>query len=367
MFFQNFISTLKSAPPECPEKKSARRGLLHSHLRRLFSFGSAAMLLLTIICTTLSGCSMNTSSTAAYTERTGFYFDTVINVRLYAPQDETILDGCMAVADKYDKLLSAQTSGSDIWNINHADGAPVKVSADTISVLKSALYYADLSDGAFNPALGSVISLWNFTSNEDGILPDDSAITAALEHTSYKAVIIDEDAGTVSLTDPDVQIDLGAIAKGFIADQIKTYLLNQNVTSAIINLGGNVLLVGSKPDGTDFSVGVEKPFGGSGSYITSVSASDQSVVTSGVYERYFTVDGKIYHHILDPNTGYPTDNSLYSVTILSDNSTDGDALSTTCFVLGLTDGMKLIESLDGVEALFITNDDELHYSSGFPK
>jgi thiamine biosynthesis lipoprotein len=147
---------------------------------------------------------------------------------------------------------------------------------------------------------------------------------------------------------------------------MKDYLTSAGVNSAIINLGGNVLLIGSKPDGSDFTVGIEKPFEGTASYAATVSLSDRSVVTSGVYERYFTVDDRIYHHILDPATGFPSDTGLYSVTILSDRSVDGDALSTSCFVLGRKKGMELIESLDNTEAVFITDKNEMIYSSGFP-
>ena len=138
------------------------------------------------------------------------------------------------------------------------------------------------------------------------------------------------------------------------------------IQSAIINLGGNVLLIGSKPNGKDFGVGIQKPFGDSGSFSEIVNTSDKSIVTSGVYERYFEKDGLIYHHILSPDNGFPVSNGLYSVTILSDKSIDGDALSTACFVMGPDEGMKLIESLDGIEAMFIDSDQKISYSSGFP-
>lgn len=317
----------------------------------------------------LTGCGYQTASSSDYVDRTSFYFDTVINVRIYDKQDESILDGCMELAAYYDNLLSASKEDSDIWKINNSAGAPVKVSPETISLLDTALYYAKLTDGAFNPALYSVISLWDFTSDDekDHVVPGDADIQKALEHTDYNTIIVDKDNSIVTLTDPDVKIELGAIAKGFIADKLKEYLVQQGVRSAIINLGGNALLVGSKPDNTSFTVGVEKPFGNAGDYVTTVSTVDKSVVTSGVYERYFKIDDTIYHHILDPKTGYPVNNGLYSVTILSDNSVDGDALSTACFVLGPSKGMELIESLDSVEAAFVYSDYSVTYSSGLTK
>ena len=168
----------------------------------------------------LTGCGYQTASSSDYIDRTSFYFDTVINVRIYDKQDESILDGCMELAAYYDNLLSASKEDSDIWKINNSAGTPVKVSPETISLLNTALYYAKLTDGAFNPALYSVISLWDFTSNDekDHVVPGDADIQNALEHTDYNTIVVDKDNSIVTLTDPDVKIDLGAIAKGFIAD-----------------------------------------------------------------------------------------------------------------------------------------------------
>ena len=169
---------------------------------------------------------------------------------------------------------------------------------------------------------------------------------------------------TVTLLDPESQISLGFIAKGYIADKLKEYLLSENIRSAIINLGGNLLAVGVKPDGSPFQFGIQKPFDTQGTPVTVLSVSDKSAVSSGIYERYFYQNQVLYHHILDASDGYPVQNNLLGVTILSDSSTVGDALSTTCFVLGPEEGMQLIESLDEVEAVFVTKDYALHYSSG---
>ena len=142
---------------------------------------------------------------------------------------------------------------------------------------------------------------------------------------------------------------------------------DEGIRHALINLGGNVLGIGGKPGNTDFNIGIQKPFDEAGSAITSVKISDESVVTSGVYQRYFKVGDKLYHHILDSSTGYPAKSSLLSVTIVSDSSAQADALSTICFIKGYQGGMRLINNMDNVEALFITDDYELHYSNGFPK
>ena len=168
-----------------------------------------------------------------------------------------------------------------------------------------------------------------------------------------------------SLLDEYAALDVGFIAKGYIADRLKEYLTAQGVTSGIINLGGNVLTIGNK-DGEAFRVGIQKPFERTGTALMCVESNDSSVVTSGVYERYFSMDKKIYHHILGPSTGYPIDNELLSVTILSKDSTTGDALSTSCLLFGLEKGRELIESMDGVEAIFVTKDYEIIKTDTLP-
>ena len=148
---------------------------------------------------------------------------------------------------------------------------------------------------------------------------------------------------------------------------MKTYLKKQGIKHAIINLGGNVDVIGTKPDGSKYNIGIQKPFSETGVTISSIKLEDASAVTSGIYQRYFEESGTIYHHILDPVTGYPCDNDLLGVTIICDSSARADALSTACFVLGLDGGMKLVNEDNAVEAVFITSDYEMHYSDGFPK
>lgn len=184
----------------------------------------------------------------------------------------------------------------------------------------------------------------------------------ALSHVGYEKVTIKED--TVSFSDPLTEIDLGFIAKGYIADRMKDYLVSQGVSSATINLGGNVLTIGSRPDGTPFRIGIQKPFAPTGTPALTLPITDLSVVSSGVYERYFELDGTLYHHILDTKTGYPIQNNLFEVTIISPSSMDGDALSTTCFLLGLEEGIALIESRENTEAVFLTSDGNIHATSG---
>lgn len=293
--------------------------------------------------------------------KTGFYFDTVIKITLYNSDDADYLDGCFALADKYENLLSATIESSDVSKINAANGSPVTVSPETAELIREGIDYGTLSSGQFDITIGKLSSLWDFSENP-GIVPDADAIASAVSTINYQNITVS--GNTVTLNDPDATIDLGGIAKGFIADKMKAYLNENGITSGIINLGGNVLIIGPKEDGSDYRIGIQKPFSDTGTALATVSIPDGTVVSSGVYERYFKKDGVLYHHLLNPKTGYPYENDLTGVTIICSRSVDGDGLSTTCFSLGLEDGMKLIESLPDTEAIFITSDGELHTSSG---
>lgn len=306
----------------------------------------------------ISGCRAKTSQPVS---RTAFYLDTVITVTLYdvPPADgEILLDECMALVESYEKLFSKTIEGSDVWNINHSAGAPVTVHEDTARLLDAALAYAKQYNGVIDPAIGTLSDLWNFSDTGEHHIPSPEEITEALSHVSYQNII--PDGNQVTLMDSATRIDLGFIAKGYIADRLREYLISQNVGSAIINLGGNVLTIGTKPDGTPFQVGIQKPFDDRGATALVLSVSDTSVVSSGNYERYFIKNNTIYHHILSTENGYPVDSGLSQVTILSEHSVDGDALSTLCFILGYENGRSLIDSLPDVEAVFITQDGTIY-------
>lgn len=309
--------------------------------------------LLCFIMMFLCGCSITTKEPLS---KTGFYFDTVITITLYDSKDEELIDTCFDYCKNFENLVSRTIPTSDISRINTAAGSPMTVSDTTIELLKQGIEFCELTDGAFDITIAPLVELWDIKNNP-GNVPSEVDITDSLSHVNYKDIVIDEN--TVRLTDPKAAIDLGGIAKGYMADQLKDYLLSEDVTSAIINLGGNVLTIGEKPDGTSFNIGIQKPFDKQNATITSVSVKDSSVVTSGSYERYFKVNDTIYHHILNTETGYPCDNGLLSVTILSEKSIDGDALSTACFALGLEEGQTLIKSLEDIDAIFVTDDYEI--------
>ncbi len=290
----------------------------------------------------------------------GFYFDTIVSITFYEEDTEkleTLKNECMTLMTGCENTFSRTVEGSDIWNINHSDGVPVTVSDETIFLLNKALYYAGLSDGLVDPTIGTLSTLWNFGNENEKKVPSDTEIQKALSHVNYQNIIID--GNTVTLTDPAAIIDLGFIAKGYIADLLKEYLLSQGVKSAIINLGGNVLTIGNKPDGTPYQVGIQEPFSKTGTPLLSLPVTDRSLVSSGNYERYFEKDGILYHHILSTCDGMPADSGLMQVTIISSSSADGDALSTLCFILGYEEGSKLVESLPDTEAVFVMKDGEI--------
>ena len=286
----------------------------------------------------------------------GVYFDTVIQIQAW-DADPDVLENCKEMCQEYENKFSTEIPTSEIAQINSAHGKSVTVSDETIDILKTALYYCELSNGKFDITIAPVSKLWNFNSEHSGAIPSSEEISNALTHVGYQNIVLN--GNTVTLLDPEAQIDLGGIAKGYIADRLKEYLLSMNVKHALINLGGNILAVGNRYDGQPFHIGIQKPFDKQNEPITQLEITDQSVVSSGNYERYFKVDDTIYHHILDTSTGYPCQNDLYQVTIISDNSVDGDALSTTCYALGYKEASKLIKQLDNVKAIFITSDYQL--------
>lgn len=323
-----------------------------------------ALTISVIICTYTSGC----SRTVEPVTETGFYLDTVVQITLYDTDGRKScienIQECFTLINNYEHLFSTTIEGSDVWKINHADGGPVTVSDDTIRLLQTALHYSELSEGRVDLTVLPLSSLWDFGSEGNAHKPDDDAISEAVSHIDYHTVLID--GNVVTLSDPEAAIDLGFIAKGYIADRLKEYLLAQGVESACINLGGNLITIGNKPDGQPYRIGIQKPFASEGEIITAINVTDSSAASSGVYERFFYEDDILYHHLLDTAIGYPADNDIAGVTILSPSSMDADALSTTCFFLGIDAGIELIESLDDTEVLFITMDGNLVHSDGFP-
>lgn len=325
---------------------------------------SAALLLATLIIITQTSC-MEKSEPVS---KNSYYLDTICEITIYDMDKmsddaaKKVIDKGFSLCNEYEKLLSKTKDGSDIYKINHAKGKPVKCDNRTIDVIKKGIDYGDLSDGRFDITIGKVTDLWDFHA-ETPKVPDKVVISEALKAVNYKQIKIT--GNTVTMSDPNGEIDLGGIAKGYIGDRVAELLKSEGVTSAIINLGGNIVAIGGKGD-DDFNIGIEKPYSDRSEIIGSVKVKDATVVTSGIYERYFEVNGKKYHHILDVNTGYPVDSDIEGVTVVGKlgMSVDCDGLSTTCLILGVKKATKLIESIDGIEALFIAKDGTITQTSG---
>lgn len=274
--------------------------------------------------------------------KNGFYFNTIIAIQLNDSQDESLIDTCFDMANTYEHYFSRTLEGSDIYNINHANGAPVEVHDETAELIRYGIAFGDLSGGVFDISIGALTDLWDIPNN-NGTIPAQAQIDAALATVDYRQITVD--GNTVTLGNPDAALDLGGIAKGYVADRMREYLNANGACEGFINLGGNVLTLGQKANDEPYHIGIRKPFGEDGETITAVDVTDRSIVTSGRYERYFEKDGHIYHHILDPKNGYPYDNGLNGVTILSDSSMAGDALSTICFALGQEKGTEFLSSM----------------------
>jgi thiamine biosynthesis lipoprotein len=315
----------------------------------------------------LSGCQASNvkGSTAVKISGTDFLLNTVITIYLYDSDDEEILNGCFQVIKKYEEIYSRTSSTSELYALNHRtlpnNNGKYQISKELSDILSDGLYYSKLSKGGFDITIEPIVSLWDFTSDPP-VLPSKESIEEQLPKVGYEYITLE--GNEITFAKEGIGIDLGAIAKGYIADRVKDYLIQQGVHSAIINLGGNILCVGSKPDGVPFQVGIQRPFGTQSETMATMDITDYTVVSSGIYEKYFKEDGIIYHHLLDTKTGFPYDNNILSVTIITPRSVDGDGLSTTCFALGVEKGLELINSLPDTYAVYVTKDYQLHYSSG---
>lgn len=291
-------------------------------------------------------------------QETFFAFDTVITLTAYCSSE--VMAQAVERCGFFERRFSRTREGSDVWNINHAGGRPVEVAPETAEVIEKALAFCERSGGLFDITIGAVSSLWDF---KLGVRPDDAAVQEAVRHVGYQGVHVE--GCTVALADPAAMIDLGAIAKGYIADDLARLFAESGCESALINLGGNVFAVGSKPDGSNWRVGIQDPnAAATTAIIAAVPCSQASVVTSGLYERMFVEDGRTFHHILDPRTGYPAETDLVSLSVVSASSAEGDALATWMFLLGRDEALAFLEETPGVEGLVVGEDGVVLMTSG---
>lgn len=278
-------------------------------------------------------------------------------------KSEKLLNCCDDILRDVENKMSDTIPGSDVSKINNNAGSNfVNVSDDTFFVIKEAIKYSNLSNGNFDITIGPISDLWGIGTKNSKV-PSIKEIQSVLNLVDYKNIILDESNKSIKLKKSNMKIDLGAIAKGYAADIIVDYLKSNNVKSAIVNLGGNIYTLGSKNNKEPFTVGIQDPTLPRGNSIGNIKTTNKSVVTSGIYERYIQKENKIYHHILNPSSGYPFENELSSVTIISNKSIICDALSTSVFGLGLDKGLDLIESLDNTDAILITKNKEIYLTS----
>lgn len=294
-------------------------------------------------------------------DRVVFFFDTVVTITVYT-NDEKLLDDTEKECQRYENLLSKTVEGSDVWKINHANGQRVPVSDETRYLIEQALEFSRISGGRFDITIEPCVALWDFTGENIGTLPDPDELAAAAEKVDWTKVDVNDEG---VLIPAGMSIDLGAIAKGYISDCIAEFLMDRGVKSGFLNVGGNVRTIGTKPDGSNWRIGIQDPEGlRDQSIVGVVTLAGDSVVTSGIYERGFTLDGVCYHHILDPETGWSIQNELAGISIVTEDACTADALSTTVFAMGLEEGKAFIESLDGVDAIFVTRNGDVSWTSG---
>lgn len=314
----------------------------------------------------LWGCTTDNSSNTndLKISKNEFMLDTMITITLYGTDDDSAIDEIFKIISDLEDNLSIHKEGSDLVIIRDNAGIePVVVSDDTLAVFEKSVEYSKLTKGLFDITSAPLISLWAI-GTDDQHIPSSGEIESALELIDYEKIVIDHDKSTVYIKDKGMYANLGAIAKGYIADKAAEKAIELGIDSAILNLGGNVLLIGSKPDGSSFKVGIQDPDETRGGYMGIVEGSNLSIVTSGDYERYFIENGIKYHHILNPYTGFPAENNIKSVSIITNNSFDGDALSTSVLLMGLEKGLEFIEGREDTEAIFITKDNEIIMTKG---
>lgn len=292
-------------------------------------------------------------------EKEFFAMDTYMTFTAYGKGAEEALDQAREEIRVLESAWSVTDEESEIWQVNHSEGNPVTLSDDTAAVVQFALDMAAKTDGALEPTIYPVLSAWGFTTDENRI-PGEDEIKGLLENVGYEKVELN---GNEIRLPQGMELDLGAVGKGYAGDLTAALLEEDGITSALLDIGGNIQAIGSRPDGSDWRLGIRSPFGEG--MLGALSVSDCAVVTSGNYERYFVgEDGKEYGHIIDPETGYPVDNGLASVTIIADEGKMGDALSTSMFVKGLNGAADYWRKHQDFEMIIVTEDGQVYLTEG---
>ncbi len=296
--------------------------------------------------------------------------DTVIQLIAYNDDPnvdvEKIFDETEELIELYESTVSKTREGSFTEQLNangEFDYSNFAYASVIHQLVDKSNQYEELSGGVLDVTMEPVVRLWDINNGSKNV-PSQADIDATLALVDYKNFTRDDAAQKYVLANGST-VDFGAIAKGHIADIVKGSMMSKGINSALVNLGGNVMTIGAKPGDKNWIIGLQDPTGDTGAQLGTIEVKNQSLVSSGNYERFFIKDGVRYHHILDPKTGYPADSDLLQTTIISDHSVDCDALSTTTFILGAEKGIELINSIDGFEAVFVGEGLEYYYSDGF--
>lgn len=288
------------------------------------------ILLTALLIIGLTGCSPSENADSKEATQEFFAMDTFITFTAYGESAEQALADSRDKISELEDIWSVTDEGSEIYRVNHSEGKPVTLSDETAEIVDFTLSMAEQTVGALDPTIYPVLSAWGFTMDENRV-PEEAEIQSLLQNVGYDKVILDGNEITLPT---GMAFDLGAVGKGYAADLVTEILVESGVTSALLDVGGNIQALGRKPDGTEWTLGIRNPFGEG--HIGTLTVTDRAVVTSGNYERYFVgEDGRQYGHIIDPATGYPADNGLVSVTIIADSGKLADTLSTSLFVMGL--------------------------------
>ena len=319
----------------------------------------------------LFSCVSCTSATKEFSKSTFSYFDTVTTISGYFNSQKEF-DNCYEIIEKelerYHKLLDAYNNYEGVNNIktinDNAGKKATRVDKEIIELLDFCVQIYHSTDGALNVCLAPVTQIWKKSISQEK-LPQEKQLIDAKQHVSIKNLVINNENLTVYLKRKGAKIDVGSVAKGFVCEKLKQKLVAFGFVSGIINLGGNVLTVGNKPNGERFVVGIEDPRNES-EYIYTVSVEDKCVVTSGDYQRYFVKDSVRYHHIISPKTCYPVETKV-SVTVISENALIADAFSTALFVMDLKQALKIASDRQDTAVLIIDSDYKEHFSKGFKK
>ena len=334
-------------------------GTMRCMLKKIF-----VILTIFIVVLSTAGCEKQKTESISGTE---IYFDTVVSITIYGEKDRSVIDGFFSECSRYEKIFSTTDEASELCILNsfsHENDEKIdkyEISEELYECIEKSLYFSEITDGEYDITIRPVSKLWDFHSGKNEV-PDTSFLEEGLKLVDHTAVTLCKENGYhyISFVKPGIELELGSSAKGYIGDRLIEYLRNRGVESAIISLGGNIQCLGGKmlgPDNTDsFKVAIKDPRNMDGGIFDTVDVRDKAVVTSGIYERCFEKDGKLFHHILSARTGMPVDSDLASVTVITTEGTKADILSTVCFITGYEKSCQILQEDKYVYVKFIYKD-----------